>query len=40
MKTLYLGEKNLGSLGIISIIESSYQTSYIVLKNIHRRRSR
>ncbi|MBW7981723.1 helix-turn-helix transcriptional regulator [Enterobacillus tribolii] len=36
MKTLYLGEKNLGSLGIISIIESSYQTSSIVLKNIEK----
>jgi DNA-binding NarL/FixJ family response regulator len=36
MKALYLGEKNLGSLGIISIIESSYQTASVVLKNIDR----
>lgn len=34
MKTLYLGEKNLGSMGIISIIESSYQMSSIVLKSV------
>jgi DNA-binding NarL/FixJ family response regulator len=34
MKTLYLGDKNLGSLGIISIIESSYQQSSVILKNI------
>jgi DNA-binding NarL/FixJ family response regulator len=34
MKTLYLGEKNLGSLGIISIIESRYQMSSVVLKNV------
>lgn len=34
MKTLYLGEKNLGSLGIISIIETNYHASSIIMKNI------
>ncbi|MFW0766439.1 LuxR C-terminal-related transcriptional regulator [Trabulsiella odontotermitis] len=34
MKALYLGEKNLGSLGIISIIESNYKMSSVILKNI------
>jgi DNA-binding NarL/FixJ family response regulator len=34
MKALYLGENNLGSLGIISIIESNYQMSSVTLKNI------
>jgi DNA-binding NarL/FixJ family response regulator len=34
MKILYLGDKNLGSLGIISIIESSYPKSSVILKNV------
>lgn len=34
MKTLYLGEKNLGNLGIISIIESSYHAASVILKNV------
>ncbi|KFB98038.1 hypothetical protein GTGU_04566 [Trabulsiella guamensis ATCC 49490] len=34
MKALYLGEKNLGSLGIISIIEASYQMASVTLKSI------
>ncbi|WP_054181156.1 helix-turn-helix transcriptional regulator [Trabulsiella odontotermitis] len=36
MKALYLGEKNLGSLGIISIIEASYQRASVVLKNVEK----
>lgn len=34
MKFLYLGEKNIGSLGIVHIIEANYQDSTIVLKSI------
>ncbi|MFW0765922.1 LuxR C-terminal-related transcriptional regulator [Trabulsiella odontotermitis] len=36
MKALYLGEKNLGSLGIISIIEASYQMASVILKNVEK----
>jgi two-component system response regulator FimZ (fimbrial Z protein) len=34
MKVLYLGEKNIGSLGIIRIIETSYPESSIILKSV------
>ena len=34
MKVLYLGEKNIGSLGIIRIIETSYPESSIILKGV------
>lgn len=34
MNVLYLGEKNIGSLGIIHVIEESYPKSSIVLKNM------
>lgn len=34
MKVLYLGEKNIGSLGVVRIIESSYSESSIILKSM------
>lgn len=34
MNVLYLGEKNIGSLGIIRIVETSYPESNIVLKGV------
>ncbi|WP_431223588.1 LuxR C-terminal-related transcriptional regulator [Serratia sp. L9] len=34
MNVLYLGEKNIGSLGIIRIVETSYPESNIVLKSV------
>ncbi|TQI82257.1 DNA-binding NarL/FixJ family response regulator [Serratia fonticola] len=34
MNVLYMGEKNIGSLGVIRIIETSYPESKIVLKSL------
>lgn len=35
MKALYLGEKNIGNLSVIRLIESSYPDSLIVLENLN-----